>query len=77
MKIEVNYQGNRDPELEEKIRIAMQTIGAKQFSRGCHRKANEAYLWFDYQWDILSTSNRKSAKEIQRGYREHLRAHHG
>jgi len=49
MKIEVNYQGNRDPELEEKIRVAMQAIGAKQFSRGCRCKMNESYIWFDYQ----------------------------
>lgn len=50
MKIEVNYQGGRYPELEEKIRIALlQAIGAKQFCRGCRYYDSYMWFWFDDQ----------------------------
>jgi hypothetical protein len=47
MRIEVNYQGKVNPEVEKKIETAMEKIGAKRFSRGF--RGDEVYVWFDYR----------------------------
>jgi len=58
MRIEVNYQGETNRALEEKLYILMKEIGAKQFCKGfragnCGGKeiTSETYLWFDLQDD--------------------------